>query len=171
MKKTVSMNILAGAIGGAVASLAMNQFQALMSAAETQIAKQQGGNPEKSSGGDDATVRTAKAISGRVFDHNLTRREKKWAGPLVHYAFGTLAGALYGLMVETVPAAQTGRGTLYGSAVWLGADEVGVPAFGLTPPASKTPASGHAKALASHLVYGFTTDLVRRTIMKTASAS
>jgi putative membrane protein len=50
--------------------------------------------------------------------------------------------------------------------VWLGADEIGVPALGLSGPPTQYPLSVHLYALASHLVYGFTTELVRRTLRR-----
>ena len=46
------------------------------------------------------------------------------------------------------------------------ADEVAVPALGFGPPPLETPASTHASALASHAVYGLTTDLVRRALRR-----
>jgi uncharacterized membrane protein YagU involved in acid resistance len=141
----------------------MNAFQSLLAQAETKASGNGGG--EEQPKGDDATVKTANAISTSLFLHKLNESEKKWAGPLVHYAFGTATGALYGLVAARVPEAAAGRGTAYGSAVWLGADEVAVPAFGLSEGPDKTPLSGHAKALASHLVYGFVTDAVRRLLI------
>ncbi len=52
----------------------------------------------------------------------------------------------------------------FGAALWLGADEVAVPLFGLSGPPFAYPASTHASALAAHLVYGATADLVRRAV-------
>jgi hypothetical protein len=43
--------------------------------------------------------------------------------------------------------------------------EIAVPLFGLSIPPSQTPARSHAKALAADLVYGLTTELIRRTII------
>jgi uncharacterized membrane protein YagU involved in acid resistance len=110
-------------------------------------------------------VKTAQAISETATGDQLTKEEKKWAGPSVHYGTGAVFGAIYGLLAATVPAMTSGRGLVYGSAVWLVADEIGVPAAGLSGPPTETPASGHANALASHLVYGATTDLVRRPLI------
>src|SRR5437879_2345925 len=53
---------------------------------------------------DDATVHTAELISEKVFDHKLTRDEKKVAGPAVHYAFSVGVGALYGAASGVLPA-------------------------------------------------------------------
>ena len=53
--------------------------------------------------GDNATVKTAKAISENVFDHKLEKSEKEQAGNAVHYVFGTTVGALYGAASELMP--------------------------------------------------------------------
>jgi putative membrane protein len=98
-------------------------------------------------------VKTAEKISEQVFDHQLTKLEKKWAGPAVHYTFGTTTGAVYGILAETVPVSRSGHGAEYRSAIWLVADEMMVPALGLSGALPETPASSRIKALASHLVH------------------
>lgn len=158
---------VAGAAGGVAAAFVMNQFQAVWGKVEKKV------NPpppeEKGQkGGDNATVQTAAGISKTVFRHELTQNEKKWAGPAVHYAFGGLVGALYGAMASTNRMAMAGGGTGYGSAVWLLADEIGVPAAGLSAPPTKTPPMKHLQAWASHLVYGLVTEGTRRAILKAA---
>lgn len=158
------MGTFAGAVGGLTASFAMNQFQSAWTAAEKKLARQ--AREKGSGGGDDATVKAANRISKNLLGHDLTEPEKKWAGPAVHYAFGSLVGAVYGGMAERMPAARAGIGTAYGSAVWLLADEIGVPATGLSRPPTASPPTAHAKALASHLVYGLVTDLTRRAVLK-----
>jgi putative membrane protein len=164
MKHTVSKSVLAGAVGGLFAAFVMNQFQSLLATATKKLAKQRGEQQQTDDGGDDATVKTANTVARPLLHRELTSAEKRWAGPVVHYAFGVLVGAVYGYLVRTAPHAGDGRGTLYGSAVWLAADEISVPAFGLGPPPLQTPPGSHIKALASHLVYGFTTDLITRTL-------
>ncbi len=154
----------AGALGGLVGSFAMNQFQALLSAASNAGSDQQQ-EKQPSSQADDATVKTARAISRKLLHHELTQEEKKWAGPVAHYTFGTLLGAFYGLLAETVPLARAGAGTAYGAAVWLTADEISVPAFGLSQSAGNAPLSSHAGALAAHLVFGVATAATRELIL------
>jgi hypothetical protein len=51
---------------------------------------------------------------------------------------------------------------LFGSALFLGADEMAVPALGLVE-ASASPPS-HLYGWASHMVYGLTAEFVRRQI-------
>ncbi|MBV8200231.1 MAG: DUF1440 domain-containing protein, partial [Acidobacteria bacterium] len=125
-------------------------------------ADEQDDRDEEDEEDENATVRAASAISQRVFGLELTEGEKKVAGPAVHYAFGSLTGCIYGMAAELLPQVAAGRGLPFGAAVWLAADEAAVPALGLAEPPHKVPASTHAMALASHFVYGLTTDAVRR---------
>ena len=113
---------------------------------------------------DDATVKTAQVISEKVLGHGLREEEKEPAGTLVHYAFGVSAGAAYGAVAEIVPAATAGLGLPFGGIFWLLADEIFTPALGLSKGAAHYPLSTHAYAFASHLVYGFTAEAVRRPI-------
>ncbi len=145
---------MAGMVGGLVASWTMNQFQSLLSSSSSQ------------DDGDNATQKAAEAMAEPILDRELTKSEKRTAGPVVHYAFGTLMGGLYGLLAERSPTVACAGGLPFGAGLWFGADEVAVPAFGFGPRASETPASTHVSALAAHLVYGLTTDLVRRAMLK-----
>jgi hypothetical protein len=178
-KGNVWKGLAAGVAGGLAASFVMSQFQSLLKklskgdegAQSSQSAKKsgqaQGKQQKESQGGEEkepATVKAASAISENVFSHDLTKSEKKAAGPAVHYAMGTASGAIYGVSAEFAPEVTVGAGLPFGTAVWLVADEVLVPALGLSKPPTKTPISKHASALASHLVYGLTADLVRRGI-------
>jgi putative membrane protein len=113
---------------------------------------------------DDATVETAKVISRAVFDHELQEREKKAAGAVVHYAFGTATGGLYGALAEVTPQVTTAAGLPFGAAFWLIADEVSVPMLGLSKGPTEYPVSTHVYALASHLVYGVTAEFSRRAL-------
>jgi hypothetical protein len=157
-----------GAAGGVAAAFAMNRFQTVWARVEKKVSPAL----RKGSGskGEAATVRMAESISNRVFRHELTGEEKKWAGPAVHYAFGGLVGAVYGAMASSTRLAAAGGGTGYASAVWLLADEIGVPAAGLSGSPVSTPLRKHVEAWASHLVYGLVTEGTRRAILKAVRA-
>jgi putative membrane protein len=157
--RNIPASALAGTVGGLTASCVMNQFQAL-------IAKIEAKHPQPQPAGDDATVKTAQAISKYILGRELAPAEKKRAGVAVHYSFGALLGAVYGVLAATDPKARAGAGTAYGAAVWLAVDEILVPAFGLSGSPMNSPVSSHVKALASHLVYGVTTDFTRNLILK-----
>ncbi len=159
-------SVAAGALGGLTASFAMNQFQALLSSAEKELSRDAGSQQQQDQGssGEDATVKTVQALSEKLRNRKLSYSEKQWAGSAVHYAFGTAMGATYGALAHSTPAVSAGRGAAYGAALWLAADEIAVPAAGLAAPLAQTPLSSHVSALAAHLVYGFVTDLVRRSV-------
>ena len=168
--------IVAGLAGGLVASWTMNQFQAAWTRLAENSEKAHGAQsmqPSEGSKGDgqdakeqddDATVKTARAISEGVFGHELQESEKKSAGTAVHYAFGTVTGGLYGALAEVVPQVTTATGVPFGAAFWLLADEISVPLLGLSKGPAEYPVSTHAYALASHLVYGATAELSRRAV-------
>ena len=160
--KNILASVAAGAISGLVGTFAMGQFQSLSSRVSQ---KQSDGG----SSSEPATVKAAEAISENVFDRDLTESEKQQAGPAVDYAIGALIGAVYGVSATAMPISSAGRGMLYGGAVWLLADEFAVPALGLSGSPTKSPLSSHMNALSAHMVYGFTTDLVRRVFFHKAA--
>jgi putative membrane protein len=102
-------------------------------------------------------MKVARKIAG-LGDHELTQEEKKKAGALVHYGFGTAMGAIFGAMLESRPRdirrhpALSGLG--FGSLLFVGADEIAVPALKLSGKPGETPLGDHVYGLASHLVYG-----------------
>jgi hypothetical protein len=164
----------AGLIGGLVGTVVMTQFQTLVGKLIEQV---QGSGGEEASGGngwreeaeqeqeaESATAKTATAVSTRVFRHELRGQEKAVAGSTVHYGFGTTMGGIYGALAEADPRVTACAGTAFGSVLWLLADEVAVPAMRLSGPPTKMPVSSHVNALAAHLVYGFTTEMVRRAV-------
>src|SRR5690348_18343915 len=73
-------------------------------------------------------------------------------------------GALYGMAMEAPPRGVRSQlipffGSLFGSALFLGADEMAVPALGLSK-AAESPSS-HFYGWAPHAGYGLRTELVR----------
>jgi uncharacterized membrane protein YagU involved in acid resistance len=163
MKKTDANDVVKGAfaglVGGIVGSLVMTGFQTLLSSLSEEEKKPKKKNSEED---EPANVKTAEAVSKNVFDHQLKKSEKEPAGVAVHYAMGATSGLIYGIASEIAPMTTVGLGVPFGAAVWLLADDIVVPALGLAKPAIEYPLSTHAYALSSHLVYGLTTDLVRR---------
>ncbi len=113
---------------------------------------------------DDATVKTASALSEIIFDHRLSPGEKKIAGPAVHYAVGATSGIVYGVTAELLPEVTAGAGLPYGAAFWLVVDEGMVPLLGLSKAPNAYSVSTHIYALASHLVFGVTAEGVRRVL-------
>ena len=164
--------LAAGLIGGLVASWTMNRFQDVWSKlahgnywplGNTERDERAEASSERE---DDTTVRTASAISEGLFDHKLTPKEKKIAGPAVHYTLGTGVGGLYGAAAEIAPEVTAGAGLPFGAVFWLVVDEGAVPLLGLSKGPTAYPLSTHAYALSSHFVYGLTAEIVRRVIRR-----
>src|SRR2546428_10951660 len=85
--------MLVGLIAGLVASWTMDRFQDVwIAVSPPEDAKkkedQASASEDGEEGQDDATVKAASAISERLFEHKLTRSEKKIAGLAIHYAVG-----------------------------------------------------------------------------------
>lgn len=157
--------LLFGAIAGAAASWTMNRFQSLLSKMDS---PRRSGFHRDDESSEDATMKAAGRIARAAHLRPLTREQRAKAGPIVHYAFGTVAGAAYGLATEYFPEAHTGFGIVFGALLFVLSDEVAVPLAGLSGKPSEYPASVHAKALASHLVFGASTEAVRATLTRAA---
>jgi len=118
--------------------------------------------------GDDATVKTADAVTRRLAGRPVPREQKPLAGQLVHYAFGGGVGAVYGGVAELVPRVTAGFGVPFGLAVWLGAHVLTVPALGLAESPARRPLASEAPELGLHMVYGAVAELVRRVLRGSA---
>ncbi len=173
----VLKGLAAGTIGGLVASWVMDEFQDAWIKVSSSM--QQNGSDESSSANnaeqsqssieaeEPATIKAAQIVSEKILGHQLAKDEKEMAGDAVHYATGATSGAIYGVAAELAPEVTVGAGIPFGTAVWLVVDEGAVPLLGLAKAPTAYPLSTHIYALASHFVYGFTTEVVRRALRKT----
>lgn len=156
--------VLSGAIGGLVGTIMMTQFQSAWSKAAQELKPERRNDlPESDGEKEDATMKAAgkiAALAGRELSHDT----KKKLGPVVHYGFGTLQGAIYGTALEAVGERGGGllAGLAFGAALFALADEVAVPYFELGSKPSETPLKSHVYALAAHLVYGLSTEVARK---------
>ena len=161
--------ILAGIAGGLVASWVMNEF---MSGPGKQLTKaiqtpEENHKQAQHSDDPDATMKAADAITAAATGgQHLTYEQEQKSGPVVHYAFGALAGGLYGGLAEYSALTRSGFGTSFGTALFASADLLAVPALHLSGPLDEQRASSFATPFAAHLVYGATTEFVRRLIRK-----
>jgi len=174
----------AGLVGGLVATVVMTQFQTVAGKYLEDSEESQGdqssqeesshkanasgkdSNHKQEQEDDDATTKLAGIIAKRVFHRELSKPEKKKAGSVIHYAFGSVVGALYGAVAELQPEVTTGNGLVWGTGVWATADETALPMLGLSESPAQQPLSIHAYALSSHLVYGGTLEMVRSMLRK-----
>jgi putative membrane protein len=73
-------------------------------------------------------------------------------------------GGIYGGLAEYCPPVRSSFGTTIGSALFTGADLIGVPVLNLGPAPTEQPKSALASPVAAHIIYGVTTELVRRIV-------
>ena len=171
----VLRGLATGITAGIAATLIMDQFQKISTAGQKAAEKQlrladhesaeaierdQQRQEQQAKQTEDSTEIVARKIA-QTAGKELAPEEKKKAGQAVHYAFGTLMGAVYGVAAELVPEVTTGGGTAYGTLLFLGADQVAVPAFQLSPPPTDTRGRDHLQHWAAHVVYGGSLELVR----------
>jgi uncharacterized membrane protein YagU involved in acid resistance len=158
--------LITGTVSGLVGTILMTEFQNISKKLtdrweepRTESAESQKSAEEK----EDSTVKTAARIA-EATGHKLPANEKKKAGNLVHYGFGSTLGSGYGLMRESGPKSFRRMdpwlaGTTYGAGVFVAAHEVAVPALRLSPNPFEDPLVEHVTHLLSHVVYGVGTAL------------
>jgi hypothetical protein len=155
---------VAGAVGGAAGAYAMERFQEWWNDTEQRLAPKRQAHAAK-----DIADRTDEAATPKAADR-ISKKTPKTAVPeelepaadnAVHFSTGATIGAIYGCVAEILPPARMFNGLLMGAVVWWTADNMAVPAEGRGTKPEQTPPSKHAYALASRLVYGFTTEVVR----------
>jgi uncharacterized protein DUF1440 len=164
---------VAGAVGGFVASWAMERFQQRFSHVtgdRADPAQRAGGRPEAwdartqdqlSGQSESATERAAEgavSIAGQRALHPAMRAS---AAQALHYVFGIGVGAAYGALAESNPRVTRFGGVAFGLGVWAAADEISMALFGLAPPPRERTSLAHTYSVLSHVVYGLTTEAVR----------
>jgi uncharacterized membrane protein YagU involved in acid resistance len=155
----------AGILSGAAAAFLMTKFQPiLMKLTEDQKGKNKSEGKENQK--EPSTVKAAEIISKKIMNYKIKEDQKKTAGEIMHYSFGAAAGGLYGAAVEKEPKVKSAAGLPFGAGLWMAADNLAVPALGFSELPTKFPLSAHAYALSSHLVYGLTTEILRKMIRK-----
>lgn len=157
----IARGAVAGVIAGAVASFAMDRFQA---AASSLL-------PSSSGKEEPATEKAADAVATAVTGQEVPDAAKPLAGQSVHYALGIGLGVAYGIAAEFRPSITAGFGTAFGVGTATLLDEGAVPAVGLGEAPWKAPLSTTLYAYASHVVFGATSEIVRRQVAGTLTPS
>ncbi|MGH9352975.1 MAG: hypothetical protein ACRD2G_12575, partial [Terriglobia bacterium] len=90
--------LVAGLVGGLVGTIVMTEFQKAWSkTAQAMSNGEADGQGQQES--ENATMKAAGKIA-HIGGRELSHEQKKKAGPVVHYSFGTLQGAAYGAVTE-----------------------------------------------------------------------
>ena len=164
----IAKGALAGAIGGLAGTWAMNHFQAWWSRAvhgvqpTSAAGRHDARDWQELAEGQNSNEVAAQTVAVNILRRPLDRHELKVGATTIHFAFGAAMGGLYGAFHEISPSTREMGGAAFGTAVWAAADEVAMPLLGLSGPTTEHPPERHVHAFAAHIVYGVTTEIVRR---------
>ncbi len=152
MQKNLAKGLIAGVIGAAVATKIKSEIEKVL--------------PVRKKTTDSPPVVLADRVSRMDDGTGLKKEEKKPMEQKIHWAFGLMTGALYGLSVERNPAAASGFGSLMGTALYGGTHGSVLPAFAMEPWPTENRPEFVINEFIGHLVYGVTTEIVRRQARK-----
>src|ERR1700761_7825472 len=92
----------------------------------------------------------------------LSEEEEEVSVRAIHWGFGALVGGIYGALAEYQPIVTGRLGPDFGLALCGMTHVSALPMLGLTETPENQTVREHASELATHAVYGVTTELVRR---------
>lgn len=147
--------LVKGALAGAVGTLALDAVTWFLWDREDPRAleRERRARPEGLDPAHFVAGRLARAIGTE-----LEPRQPHPAGIATHFAIGVLPAALYGVARKEVPQVRSGRGLLYGLALFLAQDEAVNSLAGFSARPTEYPWQAHARGLIGHLVYGAVTE-------------
>jgi putative membrane protein len=92
--------------------------------------------------------------------------EKKLVEESIHWGFGALAGAAYGVMAELYPQVTAKGGTTFGLALMTVTHEGALPALGLSAVPEEQENREKRSEMVTHIVYGIVCETVRGIVRK-----
>ena len=147
--------VVAGLLAGAVGTVCLDVVHYLK--------YRRGGGPERPLAWEFAPIdswETAPApgqVAKRVLEgftqRKLPNRSAWITSTIAHWAYGSAAGAAYGILAGSLPAPRPRYGVPFGTAVFAG-DYIVLPAAGLYKPIWEYDAKTLAWDLGAHLAYG-----------------
>jgi len=140
--------LIAGLIGGLAGTAAK-------SAAESIFPPRVHGEPEP-----------PEVLAEKVAGHHLALSTRNGAGTTIHWGFGALAGAAYGVAAEYYPASTERGGAAFGMALCAATHEGALPALGLAATPAEQTSREKSSEVATHVVYGVVTETVRNLLRR-----
>ena len=137
-------NLLAGAAAGAAATVPMTIFWEFMHV-------RMAGEPPRPL--PPREVAESLAVKAGV-NRQLTEVQMQWLSLAAHFGYGTVTGALFGMVAPQRRNAAIGAGMLFGLGVWTASYLGWLPATGVRHSPRWDPAARTRLLIASHLVWG-----------------
>ena len=166
-KRNVIRGAVCGLVAGAAGSAAMDGYWWAVKNAPGSRPEQKPKAGDKDQKKDEPSTQiVADKASEAITGHEVPKKKKAAAGIGVHYATGSTWGVPFGMIAARLPGWGLLAGLLYGVFIWLTFDEIALRSLDIAPDAKETPTSEHLQALGAHLVYGSTTALFTRLLLK-----
>lgn len=174
-RKNATAGLLAGTASGLVASWLMLRFiqgpgHRLQESLKTQDDRNADATEQHRHGQtqpETVTMQAADTFASHLpGGRHLSRAEKEQGGTVVHYGFGALMGAAYGVVSEYTTLPGIGFGTVFGTVLWLNTDLWSVPAVGFAKWPKDEPASAHLSHWLAHVVYATGMETTRRLLRR-----
>ena len=146
--RSLAKGLIAGLIGGLVATAAKTLAEKIY--------------PPRTHGEPDPS----EELSERIAGHELVGTQREVAVEAIHWGFGALTGAAYGALVEYYPAATAKDGAGFGMALSSLTHGTVLPAMGLAAEPEEQTTRERTSEMATHVVYGVVTEMVRRVVRK-----
>jgi uncharacterized membrane protein YagU involved in acid resistance len=119
-------------------------------------------------GGESMPSAVVKRVSRAVTGAPPSEETVSKAAPAVHWLYGVIWGALYGLARNRLRGLSIGAGAPFAAGFWLLSDE-GLPVLmKIAPPPQAFPVTTHVRGLVGHVAHTATTDAVCRLLTKVA---
>jgi putative membrane protein len=111
----------------------------------------------------------AKTLTERMFPSRAPKKTEATgdaASEGIRWGFGAAVGGVYGALAEYYPPATAREGAAFGMALETLTHETALPALGLSTKAEDETVRERASGVTSHVVYGVTTEFVRKLVRK-----
>lgn len=158
----VIKGVVAGLAGTAVLTLAMQRGPQLMEE-KFGVSPEMDATPEQREAPEDPTGELVERVASGVLDTDLDEDTRATAGQALHWGYGAMWGAWYGVTQSTLRWPALLHGSVFGLTVATVASTL-VPAMGLAAPPTRQPKSVSAMQMANHLLYGWVVAFVFRVI-------
>jgi putative membrane protein len=151
-QETTQQRLIKGLLAGLVAGLAAT---AVKSMAERFYPPRTHGEPEP-----------PELLAEKIAGHHLDDATREIASEAIHWGFGALTGAAYGVLAEFYPAATAKQGATFGMALMTLTHEKALPVLGLSAEPEDQTIREKSSEAASHVLYGVVTERVRSIVRK-----
>lgn len=165
--RSIMVDLVDGAIAGAVATWAMGKVTTYLYEHEDQQARER----EDAARDGKTSYGVAAEKAAQALGRTLTEEERQRYGSALHWVLGIVAGAAYGALRRRLPAAHRAHGGVFGTAFFLTMDEIVTPALGLTPGPAAFPWQAHARGAAGHLAFGTVADVTLHLLQGSSAES